>query len=230
MSTYQKDDVLLRIADITYRYSLKSEEVPALSNIQFDIHEAELMSIVGQSGSGKSTLLSILGGLLKPTSGELLYRGMNIYKWNDSQLSTHRNQNIGFVFQNYFLDPMFSAIENVQLPLFVNRNLSEAELFLKAKSALVSVGLEHRLNHRPSEMSGGECQRVAIARAIVNDPEIIFADEPTGNLDSKNGALIIELLSQFTKANKTVVIVTHNLDQAKQCDRIIRLLDGRVVQ
>lgn len=228
MSTLQ-DNTILNIKDITHIYGSNKNRFKALSNINISIRKKESVAIMGHSGSGKSTLLTIMSGLMKPTSGTILFENRDVYNMSERELAYHRNKNIGFVFQNYYLDPMFTALENVMMPLFVKSDLTAMKRAQKAKQMLEKVGLESRFNHKPSELSGGECQRVAIARALVMEPQVIFADEPTGNLDSKNGAIVTELLLNEVKEGKTLVMVTHNIVQARKCNRMVLLSDGRLV-
>lgn len=197
-----------------------------LKDVNLEIEEGELVMIVGPSGAGKSTLLSILGGLSRPTAGEVLFGDDNIYKLNDEKLAELRNRKMGFIFQFHHLLPEFNAIENVIIPsLIIGENKKVA--FEKAKKILISMGLGGRLFHRPSELSGGEQQRVAIARALINEPEIIFADEPTGNLDKNNSELINKIILDLNKNFKqTFVIVTHNEQLASYGNRIIYIDDG----
>ena len=185
---------------------------------------------MGPSGCGKSTLLNVAGLLDVPTGGTVEIMGTNMDNMSDNKLSAFRNANLGFIFQSFHLIPSLSVIDNVQLPLNYRSNVSASEAHKRAKAVLERIGMGHRMNHRPTELSGGQCQRVAIARALVGNPEIIFADEPTGNLDSHMGAEIMTILGELNKNDgKTVVMVTHNEDQARQTDRIIRLFDGHLV-
>jgi len=198
----------------------------ALNGVSMKIEEGEFISIVGPSGSGKTTLLSVIGTLDKPTSGRILIGGRDITGMDDNELSIIRNVHIGFIFQSYNLINRLSAIENVALPLVV-RGVGSGERERLALKALSNVGLESKAHSKPSQMSGGEQQRVAIARALVTNPTIILADEPTGNLDSKNADNIMRLLTDINKTmNKTIIMVTHNIDLAKMTKKIIRLKDG----
>ncbi len=199
-----------------------------LKDINLEIGEGELVMIVGPSGAGKSTLLSVMGGLSRPTSGEILLNDVNVYKLNDEKLAELRNKKMGFIFQFHHLLPEFTALENVILPSLIagedKKNASE-----KAKKILISMGLGGRLLHRPSELSGGEQQRVAIARALINDPDIIFADEPTGNLDKQNSELVNKIILDLNKNLKqTFVIVTHNEQLASYGNKIIYIEDGAI--
>ncbi len=204
----------------------RENEVVAVNDVTFTIEKGEFIAIVGHSGSGKTTLLNNLSGLLKPTSGKVTYNDLDIYELDSNQTSKFRNQNIGFVFQNYYLEPKFSAFENVSIPLFARKELSFAEIEKKVNDALDLVGLSNRKTHFAYQLSGGEKQRVAIARAIVTDAETIFADEPTGNLDSKNSAEIMDLLKKLNHSGKTIVLVTHKKEDTKLANRVITLIDG----
>lgn len=221
---------LIELKNITKIYRLGSEDVVALNNINIKIEKGEFISVIGPSGSGKSTLMHILGCLESPTSGDYLFGGVNVKNFNDSQLAYMRNKRIGFVFQNYNLLPQFDVISNVALPLLYS-GIKRSQRERMALEALKSANLTHRNRHRPSELSGGERQRVAIARAIVNNPDIILADEPTGNLDQKVGKEIISLFKSLNEEkNVTVVLVTHDLNVAKVAKRIIRILDGSIIE
>ena len=219
---------LLEARNITKTFTLPGRELTVLHDISFSIEKGEFLSITGQSGSGKSTLMHIIGCLDVLTSGSYFIEGQNVSHLSPDQLAHIRNQKIGFVFQQFNLLPDLTALENVALPqLYAGK--SEKEANEKAEKLLCSVALDCRLHHQPQRMSGGEQQRVAIARALINDPAIILADEPTGNLDSKTGQMVMDL---FLKLNQekgiTIVIVTHDLELAHKTKRIIKLLDGRI--
>lgn len=201
-------------------------QLKVLREVNLEIEEGTFVSIMGASGAGKSTLMHILGTLDNPTSGSVEIKGTDIYKLNARQQSAFRNKQLGFVFQFHHLLPEFSALENVSMPLWI-AGLSKKEGLIKAQAILEKVGLSHRLHHRPQEMSGGEQQRVAIARAVVNDPAIIFADEPTGNLDTENAESIHQLFLELQRERGiTLVVVTHNEELAQIGDRTLHMKDG----
>jgi putative ABC transport system ATP-binding protein len=201
-------------------------EVPALRGIDLTIDQGEMVAIIGASGSGKSTLMNIIGFLDKPTAGIYKLEGVDVSQLNDNKLAEFRNKKIGFVFQTFNLLPRTTAASNVELPLLYG---GDGRRRKKSLEALERVGLGERATHKPTELSGGEQQRVAIARALVNDPSLILADEPTGNLDSSATTEIINIFSQLHKEGITVILVTHEMDVATQTQRIIRLFDGRIV-
>lgn len=207
----------------------KYGELEILKGITIDINKGEVISIVGSSGAGKTTLLTILGTLDRPTSGELLIDGTDVYKLNDKKLAAFRNLNIGFVFQFHHLLPEFDALENVCMPALI-AGTSKKQAETKAKQLLDYLGLKDRFTHKPSELSGGEQQRVAVARALINSPKIIFADEPSGNLDSKTAEELHHLFFNLRKElDQTFVIVTHNTELANMADRKITMKDGHVI-
>ena len=211
-------------------YRTNEIETLALENVNLDVIKGEFVSIMGPSGCGKSTLLNIMGLLDAPSSGKIEINGTSVESMKDKELAAFRNKTLGFVFQSFHLINSLNVIDNVELPLLY-RKMAAKERTRLAKEVLERVGLSHRMRHMPTQLSGGQCQRVAIARAIVGNPEIILADEPTGNLDSKMGAEVMELLHKLNKEDgRTIVMVTHNEEQAKQTSRTIRFFDGRQVQ
>ena len=219
---------LIEIKNLIKTYKIGGETINAVDNITLDILEGEMVAITGPSGSGKSTLMHLIGGLDKPTKGDILVDSVNIAKLKDKHLSKYRNTTIGFVFQSFNLQPNLTSLENVKLPLMFSKNVAnKAESALKA---LEMLDLKNRIFHKPNQLSGGQKQRVGIARALVNNPKIILADEPTGNLDSKNGSIVINLLREINKEkNVTIIIVTHDPNIANKCDREIRMKDGKIV-
>jgi putative ABC transport system ATP-binding protein len=223
-------DVLMELRNVTKTYHLGPVDVNALNGVNLRIDRGDAVVILGPSGSGKSTLLNMLGALDKPTKGSILFEGTSLARLSDGGLSKIRRDSIGFVFQTFNLIPTLTALENVMLPLTpVERD--KTKLRRRAKALLAGVDLAGRMEHRPSQMSGGEQQRVAIARAFINNPSIILADEPTGNVDSKTSEDIITLLSRLNKEQgQTLIIVTHDVQITKIASRIVRLLDGRVVE
>jgi putative ABC transport system ATP-binding protein len=221
------DKTVIDIKNLTKVYKMGEVEVHALRGVTFQVQKGEVISIMGPSGSGKSTLMNILGCLDRSSSGEYILDDENVSNLDDDQLAQIRNQKVGFVFQNFNLLSRSTALANVELPLrYAGITENRADL---AKKALESVGLGDRTHHKPSELSGGQQQRVAIARAIINNPAIILADEPTGNLDSRSGAEIMDLLIELNKEkNVTLVLVTHDMQIASRAQRTIHLMDGRV--
>lgn len=216
--------VLQKVAKV---YEVGSEKVYALRGIDIAIKQGEFVAIMGPSGSGKSTCMNILGCLDRPSSGEYILNGREVSALSDNQLAMVRNQEIGFVFQNFNLLPRSSALENVELPLFY-RGMSSSKRREKAEAALQLVGLKDRMAHYPNEMSGGQRQRVAIARALVGDPSLILADEPTGNLDSKTGVEIMNIFKELHNSGHTILMVTHDHTIAKYAQRVINFIDGQI--
>ncbi len=224
-----QDENVIRAVNLTKTYRMGNVLVEALRGVSFRIRRGEIVSIMGPSGSGKSTLMNILGCLDRPTSGDYYLDGALVSKLKDDQLAMIRNRKVGFVFQSFNLLPRQTALSNVELPMRYSGNGRDRRE--RARQALEAVGLKDRVNHRPAELSGGQQQRVAIARALVNDPAIIMADEPTGNLDSKSGKEIMELLLKLNQERgTTLIIVTHDPRIAEQTQRVIRLMDGLLVE
>lgn len=221
---------MIKLTGINKIYRTNEIETLALENVNLDVAKGEFVSIMGPSGCGKSTLLNIMGLLDAPSSGKIEINGTSVESMKDKELAAFRNKTLGFVFQSFHLINSLNVIDNVELPLLY-RKMAAKERTRLAKEVLERVGLSHRMRHMPTQLSGGQCQRVAIARAIVGNSEIILADEPTGNLDSKMGAEVMELLHKLNKEDgRTIVMVTHNEEQAKQTSRTIRFFDGRQVQ
>ena len=218
---------LVEIQDISKIYNPGENEVRALDHISLTIQKGEFVAIIGQSGSGKSTLMNMIGCLDVPTEGTYILNGQNVSKLSDNELSDIRNQEIGFIFQGFNLIANLTAQENVELPL-IYRGVPKKERHELSVAALKKVGLAHRMDHRPSEMSGGQQQRVAIARAIAQAPPVNLADEPTGNLDSASSMEILDILKQLHAENRTVILITHDNDIAKQAKRVIRIKDGKI--
>lgn len=221
--------VIIKTTGVTKEYQVsKTETLKVLKGIDTEIYEGEIVTIVGPSGAGKSTLLHIIGTLDKPTQGNVVFDGENVFSLGSNDLARFRNTRIGFVFQFHHLLPEFTAIENVCLAAMISgKSLKSVEA--KAKEILTEVGLSERLHHKPSELSGGEAQRVAIARALINSPKVILADEPTGNLDTKNSEEVMHLIFDLRKKyNRTFVIVTHNEKFAEMTDRTLKMVDGQL--
>lgn len=220
---------MIKLTNLEKIYRTKEIETVALENVNLEVQKGEFLSIMGPSGCGKSTLLNIMGLLDTPSGGVVEIHGVNTVHMKDKELARFRNRELGFVFQSFHLINSLNVIDNVELPLLY-RKVSASERRKAAETVLEKVGLSHRMRHFPTQLSGGQCQRVAIARAIVGNPEIILADEPTGNLDSKMGIEVMELLHKLNKEDgRTIVMVTHNDEQAKQTTRTIRFFDGRQV-
>lgn len=221
---------MITLTNLEKIYRTKEVETVALENVNLTVDKGEFLSIMGPSGCGKSTLLNIIGLLDAPTSGTVEIDGVNTMNMDDKELAKFRNEKLGFVFQSFHLINSLNVLDNVELPLLY-RNVGAKERRAAAISVLEKVGLSHRMRHFPTQLSGGQCQRVAIARAIIGNPDIILADEPTGNLDSKMGAEVMELLHKLNKEDgRTIVMVTHNEEQARQTSRTVRFFDGRQVQ
>lgn len=218
---------IISIHDLKKTYVMGTEKVHALKSVTLDINKNEYVALMGPSGSGKSTLMNLLGCLDTPTKGDYLLKGENVSLMTDSELAAVRNRAIGFVFQTFNLLPRLTALDNVALPL-IYAGMSKSDRDQKAQDVLNMVGLGDRVQHKPNELSGGQRQRVAIARALVNDPAIILADEPTGNLDTKTSIEIMEILEKIHDGGNTIILVTHEPDIAEHAHRIIRLRDGLV--
>ena len=220
---------LINLSDIYKIYNVGGEEVRALDGVDLTINNNEYLGIMGPSGSGKSTMMNMIGCLDTPTSGIYHFEGEEVHIMDDGQLASIRNRKIGFVFQTFNLHPKASALHNVEIPL-VYANIRKEKRIDMASKALKDVGLGDRMHHKPNELSGGQRQRVAIARALVNNPSIILADEPTGNLDSKSGHEIMEILDNLHSKGNTIILVTHEDDIAKRAKRTIRLFDGKIIE
>jgi putative ABC transport system ATP-binding protein len=217
---------ILEVNNINKYFSNSNKKIEILKGISFKVEEGEFVAIIGSSGSGKSTLLSIIAGLDKPSSGDVKINKINITNLSEDELAQIRNKDIGFVFQSFYLVPSLTAYENIALPQEIKGKVSKEKIIETMKL----VGIEHRKNNYPIQLSGGEKQRVAIARALINDPKILFADEPTGNLDSKNSKSIIELLINLKKQNNlTLIIVTHEENISKIADKVIEIKDGKII-
>jgi len=219
--------LLIEAKNIRKEYEMGEEKVEAIKNISLKVKEGEFIAVIGPSGSGKSTLLHIFGCLDLPTSGEYLYKGKEVSTYSDNQLSAFRNREIGFVFQFFYLLPRENVLENVKLPL-IYRDTPEEEKNDMAMKALGKVDMDKRKNHLPTELSGGERQRVAIARALVGEPNLILADEPTGNLDTKTGESIISIFEELYKTGKTIIMITHEKELAEKAEKIVKIRDGEI--
>lgn len=220
---------VISLRNVARRYHIGQTTVNALDGVSFNVKKGEFLAIMGSSGSGKSTLLNILGCLDRPTDGEYWLNGVNVAKMADDDLSRHRLFNLGFVFQSFHLIAQLSVSENIALPLFY-RGAGEQETKRRVRELAEAVGMEHRLDHRPYELSGGQCQRVAIARALANDPPVILADEPTGNLDTATSVQIMKLLADLNSGGRTILMVTHEEDIASYAKSKILLRDGLIVR
>ncbi len=218
---------LIELKGIVKKYEMGEEILFAINNVSFSVEKNEYLAIMGPSGSGKSTLMNIIGCLDTPTEGEYILDGKNVSEMTDSELAFIRNKQIGFVFQTFNLLPRSDALHNVELPLIYS-GMPKSERMEKARQALINVGLGDRMKHKPNELSGGQRQRVAIARAIANNPAIILADEPTGNLDSKTGEEIMSLFGELNRLGNTIIVVTHAEEVARHANRIIKLFDGKI--
>lgn len=220
---------IIELHGVTRTYKLGDETLKALDNVSFNVEPGEFVAITGPSGSGKSTLANIIGGLDKPTSGTVTVDGQDLSHTRDSKLSNYRNKHIGFIFQSFNLQGTSTAMENVMLPL-VFAGMKNKARKARAKECLVAVGLGDRIKHKPGQLSGGQRQRVAIARALAGNPKIIIADEPTGNLDSAKGQEIMKLLGDLNKKGMTLLVITHDMNNARQAHRIVEIHDGKIIE
>ncbi|MBU2592004.1 MAG: ABC transporter ATP-binding protein [Patescibacteria group bacterium] len=222
---------MLKLTNVSKIYQVGDEEVRALDDLSLEIKKGEFVAIIGASGSGKSTLLHVLGALDRPSSGKITWQGKRLNKMSDRELASFRNRQIGFVFQQFHLLPRTSVLENTMLPtIYLPADENNRDHSRKAKKILKELVLSDRLNHTPGQLSGGQQQRVAIARALINNPQIILADEPTGNLDSKSGEQILKILEGLNKKGLTVIVVTHDIDIAKKAKRQIIIKDGKIIK
>lgn len=219
--------IVVEVRDVYKSYYLGHEEVPILKGVNFNVHEGDFVAIVGPSGSGKSTLMNLLGCLDRPTSGIISVNGQDINQLDDNELAHLRGMEIGFIFQQFNLIPRLTAYENVLLPTYASKK-DGIDYPAKAKELLKMVGLEQRMGHKPSELSGGQSQRVAIARSLINNPSILLADEPTGNLDSKTSDEVMEYFRELNRGGATIIMITHNNELAVQTDRVITIRDGQI--
>lgn len=216
---------IIEVINVKKSYMLADMEVPILHEINLTVREGEFLAIMGPSGSGKSTLMNLIGFLDRPTEGKIIIKGRDVNKLSDKEIARLRGLEVGFIFQTFNLIPRLNALENVELPTYANARPG-VDSHKKAKELLKMVGLEDRMHHKPSELSGGQSQRVAIARSLINDPAILLADEPTGNLDSKTGCEILNMFSKLNEEGRTIVMITHDPDIAKYADRVVLVKDG----
>ena len=230
METNDNRKVVIELQDVKRDFMVGDETVHALRGVSFKIYEGEFVTIMGKSGSGKSTLLNQLGCLDTPSSGEYLLDGISVRTMSKSQRAILRNRKIGFIFQNYNLLPKTTSVENVELPLMYNAEVTAEERQKRAIAALTAVGLGERLYHKSNQMSGGQMQRVAIARALVNNPAVILADEATGNLDTRSTKDVMKILHQLKDEGRTVIVITHDNEIAMEAERVVRIRDGRIVE
>jgi len=227
--TIKKNGLLMKLDKVSKIYDMGEDKLYALNNVDLEIQRGEFSSILGPSGSGKSTLLHILGLLDEPSKGEIYLDGIEVHKLNEDERARLRGKKIGFIFQMFNLIPSLTVLENVTLPALIYEN-SPTEAEAKAMQMLKFIGMDHRLHHYPNQLSGGQRQRVAIARALINDPEIIFADEPTGNLDTKTGQDVLDMFKSLHEQGKTIIIVTHDVGITKLTSRTIKIVDGKIVK
>ncbi|MEK6913690.1 MAG: ABC transporter ATP-binding protein [Nanoarchaeota archaeon] len=224
-----KNDSIIELREVSKIYKLGGTEINALSNVNLKIQRGDFIAIVGPSGSGKSTMMNLVGALDLSSKGDIFLDGQNIEELSESNLAQIRGKKIGFVFQTFNLIPTLNAIENIALPMIFH-GIGRKERMKRADEILTEVNLSHRKNHLPKELSGGERQRVAIGRALANDPEVILADEPTGNLDTKTGLEIMKVFTELNKKGKTIILVTHNLDLIKYVQKVLKISDGEIVE
>ncbi len=224
-----KNDNIIELRDVCRYYKLGDAEIKALCDVDLEIKRGDFLAIVGPSGSGKSTMMNLVGALDLSSRGDIFLDGQNIEHLEESELAQIRGKKIGFVFQTFNLIPTLNAIENIALPMIFH-GVGKVERMKRAEEILKEVGLTHRRTHLPKELSGGERQRVAIGRALANDPEVILADEPTGNLDSHTGLEIMKLFVDLNKKGKTIILVTHNLDLIKYVQKVLKISDGKIVE
>lgn len=218
---------ILRVENLSKVYGKKGTEIQAVNNMNFSVNKGEFIAIIGASGSGKSTLLNLIGGIDAPSNGKVIIDGQDMYTLNDDKLSALRRRKIGFIFQSYNLIPVLTVEENIKMPILLDDNKPDKKYIQELMSLL---GLEDRKNHLPNELSGGQQQRVSIARALSNNPSIILADEPTGNLDKKNGSEVITLLTATVKKySQTLILITHDMEIANLADRVIQIEDGKKI-
>ncbi|MGN0760971.1 MAG: ABC transporter ATP-binding protein [Christensenellales bacterium] len=220
---------MIVLKDLTKEFGKESNKVVALDNVSCELPQGRFISIVGKSGCGKSTLLNLIGGLEKPTSGSVIIDGVDLYAKKESELAYYRNKTIGYVFQDFYLEPELSVIDNVSVPLIIAGKKAQ-EISRLAQERISALGLESKTNEPTKNLSGGQKQRVAIARALVADASIILADEPTGNLDSDNSSEVVAILRRLADEGKTVIMVTHNLEEARQADITVEMKDGKIVE
>lgn len=224
-----KNNSIIELKEVCKSYILGETEIRALSDVNVKINRGDFIAIVGPSGSGKSTMMNLVGALDTSTIGDIFLDGQNIEHLEESELAQIRGKKIGFVFQTFNLIPTLNAVENIALPMIFH-NVGKKERMERAEKILKQVGLMHRKNHFPKELSGGERQRIAVGRALANDPEVILADEPTGNLDTKTGLEIMKLFVDLNKEGKTIILVTHNLDLINYVQKVLKISDGRIVE
>ena len=220
---------MIELKNVSKIFGSCESEVRALDDVSLTIDDGTFIAIVGKSGSGKSTMMNLIGALDKPSQGKIISDGNNLTDMKDDELAEYRNKHIGYIFQSFYLEPTFTVLENVAMPLTI-AGMKKSEREELARKAIAQLGLEEKTDKKANELSGGQKQRVSIARAIVHNPEIILADEPTGNLDSQNGVEVIRLLQGIANSGKTVVLVTHNIDDARKTDKMVVLKDGKIQQ